>query len=201
MIKTTLAVALLIGANASSINRKVAAQVSHDYHQYLGDQDIFVVTTIKQSDLQPVKEFWTNKTDGDYCYNLFEKYYNLTLDIHTLVEVADKTIEEYNEKCKDLCFPGYIKCEATQTCLLPADCCTATNPGYEWCLSGTPGYEVCVPDCCEEDVEVWCNDKCTRIADLSLDYRPIEGDGPHSKDTCCYQDECCDAPDTWLSRL
>lgn len=213
MIKIALLTLSLLGGVLSLSSRHplpneglALAETDHGTYSYYGEQLTYKVTTVTVVDLEIVWEYWQNKTDGDYCYGLFELYYNLTIEVDIIIEQALHVIEEYNHNCSDFCFPGYVNCPLPgwdhDPCMLPEDCCTTQYPGYEWCLSGTPGYEVCVPDCCIEDVEVWCFDECVRIADLPVDYLPVEGSTPISMDTCCHGQECCTEEGTyWLSRL
>ena len=205
MLKLTLSIAILLfGSGTNALSSKSQAEVKdHGEYVYLGNQTIYTVTTVTFEQVESVISYWQNRTDGEHCIDLFQQYYTLSSELNVLVEHAEEIIDQYNHDCSDLCFPGYSVCNATGTCLLPEDCCTATYPGYEWCLSGTPGYAVCVPDCCVEDEEVWCNGECTPIDDLiGNDYLPVEGDTPYDSDTCCYEDECCTEENTeWLTRL
>jgi hypothetical protein len=210
MIKTTLAIALLLGYTSALTTREgdssahtsdadapssyiergpdvlVRNETSTTYYNVSS-------TTIK--DLETITEFWTNKTNGTHCISLFEKYYNLTLEIQSLVEEANKTILEYNADCKEKCFPGYYICNATDTCLTPEDCCEVTHPGYTWCTSGTPAFEECVPECCDNN-EVYCNNTCVKIKDLPDGYLPVPGETPHDSDTCCFEQGCCTVANT-----
>lgn len=142
MIKTTLAIALLLGANALQSRTRV---MDHDGEAYLGNQTTYTSITVTVEELEEVKKFWENRELEELCVRLYTEYYNKATLITQLEIEADAILEEYNHKCHEHCLDGYINCPLPdydyEPCMTHDDCCEAQHPGWEWCTSGTPVFE------------------------------------------------------------
>jgi hypothetical protein len=90
MIKTTLAIALLLGYSSALTSRAADSRVKVPFNNTKWYNDtpslesnttstvLYNVDHITLPDIVSISEFWTNKTNGTHCISLFERYYNLT---------------------------------------------------------------------------------------------------------------------------
>jgi hypothetical protein len=106
MIKTTLAVALLLGYSSALLSRarveflptdENTTWVNGTYHigkprTTILDLDMYTIIKPDVEDLASMQVFWNNRTEGNHCISLFEKYLTVTKEIDILTEEARKIV-------------------------------------------------------------------------------------------------------------
>ena len=171
-----------------------------------------------------ITSFWINKTNGEYCTQLFVEIYDKFNSLDETVKEIEASIDEYNQKCKDKCIPGYVVCEGDKSdkCIKEEDCCelhnkytcegTKNHPfDYHNWATGQGQTLYCYDWCCDE-TQVRCEDKCIPDGSLPFGYghddhhtyyddhhNPIQSDYPK---LCCKGQDCCDdKDDTYVPHL
>ena len=85
----------------------------------------FSFEKITEYTIEEITEYWKNRTDGEYCTELFGKIVDNYQDVQGLVNEINGWVETYNKDCSDKCLPGHVKCkgDGSDNCILEKDCC------------------------------------------------------------------------------